>query len=213
MWSQCLVDVLDDVSPGHRIVVGDFRPHLRDGFPWHHPERAHLDLSNPDLWWDNLGPLFRRSFEAVGVPPDLSEVAVARVRPHYCDPTRFSLFSDTIDALAVLRQAGWEVVILSNHVPELLSIVQGVGIGDLVDEVFSSALIGYEKPNPEAFRIALSGAEPSECFMVGDNPEVDVLGAERLGLRAILVRSQSSDSLPRADDLLSAAKLILDASQ
>jgi putative hydrolase of the HAD superfamily len=103
------------------------------------------------------------------------------------------------------------VVILSNHVPELLSIVEGVGIGDLVDEVFSSAVIGYEKPNPEAFRIALCGVAPSERFMVGDNPEVDVLGAERLGLRAILVRSQSSDSLRRADDLLGATKLILDA--
>jgi putative hydrolase of the HAD superfamily len=210
-WSQCLVDVLDDVSPGHHIVAADLRPHLRDGFPWHEPQRPHLHLSTPTLWWNNLGPLFRRSFEGAGVPPALSGVAVERVRHHYCDPTRFCLFSDTIDALTALKQTGWEVVILSNHVPELSSIVQGLGLDHVVDEVFSSALIGYEKPNPEAFRIALNGAQPGDCYMIGDNPEADVLGAERIGMRAILVRGTTREPLQHAADLLGASRLIFDA--
>jgi putative hydrolase of the HAD superfamily len=48
MWSQCIVDVLDDLSPGHGLVADDMRPHLRDGFPWHRPDQAHLHLATPD---------------------------------------------------------------------------------------------------------------------------------------------------------------------
>jgi putative hydrolase of the HAD superfamily len=34
-WSQCVVDVLDDLWPGHGLTVEDVRPHVRGGFPWH----------------------------------------------------------------------------------------------------------------------------------------------------------------------------------
>ena len=70
-------------------------------------------------------------------------------------------------------------MILSNHVPELRSIVDGVGLGSLIDQVYTSAVTGYEKPNPESYRIALGSDPPEECFMVGDNVDADVLGAER----------------------------------
>ena len=85
-------------------------------------------------------------------------------------------------------------MILSNHVPELPSIVDGVGLGPLIDRVFSSAVTGYEKPHPESHRVALGGDPPGECFMVGDNIDSDVLGAEEVGLRAILVRDPSPNA-------------------
>jgi ribonucleotide monophosphatase NagD (HAD superfamily) len=45
--------------------------------------------------------------------------------------------------------------------------------------------------------------------MVGDNPEADVLGAERIGLRGILVRGRSPDVERVAPDLAGAVRLIL----
>ena len=99
-------------------------------------------------------------------------------------------------------------MILSNHVPELPSIVDGVGLGPLIDRVFSSAVTGYEKPHPESHRVALGGDPPGECFMVGDNIDSDVLGAEELGLRAILVRDPSPNAPRFAPDLTAAAALI-----
>ena len=209
MWSQCLIDVLDEISPGHEIGMDDIRPHLRDGFPWHEPARSRLELSDRDQWWENLSPLFIGAFEAVDVPLGVRDAAVTRVRTHYCDPGRYRLFPDRIDAIETLRRNGWELVILSNHVPELQSIVDGVGLGPLIDEVFSSAITGYEKPNPESYRVALGGNPPGECFMVGDNVEADVLGAERVGLPAILVRNPSAHPQRAAPDLQSAVALIL----
>jgi putative hydrolase of the HAD superfamily len=209
-WSQCLVDVLDEVSPGHEIRVDDIRPYLRDGFPWHVPDRSHVDLSDPDRWWDSMSPLFFHAYGAVGVPPRDRERAITRIRPHYCDPTRFHLYPDSADALERLRRNGWELVILSNHVPELESIVDGVGLGSMINEVFSSALTGYEKPNPQSYRIALGGERSSECVMVGDNLEADVLGAERVGLPAILVRNAQAVAPRFATGLQDAVGLILD---
>jgi putative hydrolase of the HAD superfamily len=209
MWSQCLVDALDKLTPEHGIVAADFRPHLQDGFPWDRPGEAHLHLSSSETWWESLEPLFARAFVAVGVGDDLAPTAAASVREHYCDATGFELFPDSLRALTALKESGWTLVILSNHVPELPLLVEYLGLGQLIQEVFSSASIGYEKPNPEAFRIALNGARPSDCFMVGDNPRADILGAEAVGLNAILVRNHAADALHVAEDLDEAAELIL----
>jgi putative hydrolase of the HAD superfamily len=57
------------------------------------------------------------------------------------------------------------------------------------------------KPDPEIFRRAAArlDAEPHECVMVGDNPNTDVLGAKRCGMRAVWVRN-SWWSEPREAD-------------
>lgn len=209
MWSQCLIDVLAEISPNDQVDVEDIGHHLRDGFPWHQPDRSHLELSDADQWWENLSPLLLSAFEAVDLPLRQRQLAVSRVRTHYCDPRRFQLYPDTVDALESLRRHGWELVILSNHVPELRSIVDGVGLGSLIDQVYTSAVTGYEKPNPESYRIALGSDPPEECFMVGDNVDADVLGAEKVGLPAILVRNPSPYAPRFAPDLAAAVTPIL----
>ena len=43
------------------------------------------------------------------------------------------------------------------------------------------------KPEPHLFEIALQrcGVAPCEAVMIGDNPETDIAGAERLGLATV----------------------------
>jgi HAD superfamily hydrolase (TIGR01450 family) len=50
-------------------------------------------------------------------------------------------------------------------------------------------LIG--KPHPLLFQMALDrlGATATECLMIGDRPDTDILGAQRFGMRAALVRT------------------------
>jgi putative hydrolase of the HAD superfamily len=90
------------------------------------------------------------------------------------------------------RRPAGSNAILSNHVPELPELVGALGIAPYVDAVFTSALTGFEKPHPEAFRYALRAfGDPQHVWMVGDSPTADVQGAEALGLRAILVRGEA----------------------
>jgi putative hydrolase of the HAD superfamily len=77
---------------------------------------------------------------------------------------------------------------------------------DLVERVFTSATLGYEKPNPEIFRHALrESGEPRRRWMVGDNPVADVDGAEALGIPALLIRNRD-DGHP--DALTAAARIV-----
>lgn len=188
MWTRCLHEVLEEHRPGHGITLEDLRPHLGHAFPWHRHETAHPELADPEDWWDALGPMIDRIYHEVGIKSDGATDLRAAVRRHYCDPTRFQLYPDTIEALELLRSAGVRASILSNHVPELDQIVKHHGIDGYFDEVLTSAVIGFEKPHPAAFKIALRTVKPARGRMIGDNPIADKRGAEGVGMPGILVR-------------------------
>ncbi|MGQ0744627.1 MAG: HAD family hydrolase [Acidimicrobiales bacterium] len=159
--------------PGHSASIESIRPHLRDGFPWHRAEQPHLELNEAEEWWRQVGLVFARAFRSLGLADDRVPDALAALRTRYCDASHFQLFPDTVPALRRLRAGGWRTVVLSNHVPELRSIVEGLDLGPLIHETLSSASTGYEKPHPEAFRLGLSGIDPANAWMVGDNPVAD----------------------------------------
>jgi len=51
MWTQCLLDVLDEQVPGHTASLEALRPALRDGFPWHRPDVPHSYATADDGGW------------------------------------------------------------------------------------------------------------------------------------------------------------------
>jgi putative hydrolase of the HAD superfamily len=197
MWSGCLVDALEEVSPGHGYSRETFRPHLAHGFPWHEHETAHPELCDSDAWWAHVGALLTTAYTTAGVDDASAAAAAVRVRAVYADHTRaWQLFDDVLPTLATLNDDGWRHAILSNHVPELSTLVAGLGLDTLVEAVVNSAVIGYEKPHPEAFACArLAVGDPDEVWMVGDNPIADVGGAEAVGIPAILVRRDGAPGL------------------
>jgi len=200
LWRSALMVALDEQLAEHGVTQEAIRPHLRSGFPWHQPERPHPELADPEAWWAVIEGVFVRALTAVGVPAGAHPPLVKRAREAAVDPSSYRVFDDVRPALAELRERGWRHLILSNHVPELEGIVGGLGIADLFDAILTSALIDYEKPHPEAFRIALAKAgEPEVVWMVGDNPKADIAGAEAVGIPAILVR-QDGDARRGAAD-------------
>jgi len=188
-WSRLLEETLDAEEPGHGHPAESFRPALRDGFPWHRPEVPHLELcGDADAWWDDVLPLLVRAYEAAGYPPARALELATTARRLYVDPAAWSLFDDTLPTLERLGGSGWTHAILSNHVPELGAIVASLGLDRFVAVVSCSADTGYEKPHPLAYASVLEQLEPTEVWMIGDNVVADVLGAEEIGIPAVLVR-------------------------
>lgn len=188
-WSLLLAEALDTEEPGHGHSADTFRPHLRDGFPWHMPDVAHLELcGDPEAWWAAVLPLLARAYEAAGLAPARALEVASAARRLYVDPARWSLFDDTLPTLERLSGQGWTHAILSNHVPELGAIVAGLGLDRHFAALSCSADSGYEKPHPLAYASVLEQLAPDEAWMIGDNVVADVLGAEELGIPAILVR-------------------------
>ncbi len=118
-------------------------------------------------------------------------------------------YDEVRPALESLADDGWSQVIVSNHVPELEEIVRDLGLRRYFTRVLSSALVGFEKPNPEIFRRALQLTLPGRpVWMIGDSERADCLPAHDLGIQAILVRAASSDFTLQAGDVLEAANIV-----
>lgn len=65
-----------------------------------------------------------------------------------------------------------------------------VGLADMFEVVVVSGDVGYIKPHPRPFQVALEslGVAPAEALHVGDNWLADVQGAKRLGMQVVLSR-------------------------
>jgi putative hydrolase of the HAD superfamily len=170
---------------------------------------AHPELCEPEAWWASVRPVLGRAYEAAGyVPARALELADA-ARRLYVDPrVGWELFDDTLPTLARLSQAGWTHAILSNHVPELRQIVAGLGLDHAVALISCSAETGYEKPHAQAFASVLDALEPADVWMVGDNVVADVLGAEAVGIPAVLVRRPDPRAERYADTLAGVARFL-----
>ena len=209
MWSKVLVDVLVEQQPTCTITIEDIRPFLRDSFPWHIPHLPHLHLTITQAWWAEVEQILAHAYKGVGYSALDAEQFAFLAHHKYIDAREWFLYADVIPTLTMLMQE-WEHVILSNHVPELPAIVDALGLNTYIQTTFSSASLGYEKPHPQAFELALASlGHPSTVWMIGDNVEADILGAEARGIPAILVRKQDARAKYSCSTLLDVPSFLL----
>lgn len=89
----------------------------------------------------------------------------------------------------------YRMYILSNGFTELqFRKMHSAGIEGYFDGVILSEDIGVNKPNPEIFRHALqvAGVSASKALMIGDNLEVDIEGALRVGIDQVYYDTTAS---------------------
>lgn len=91
--------------------------------------------------------------------------------------------------LESLRGRGYRMSVLSNSDGRAKAVIDGAGLGGCFERVFDSKTIGHEKPAPRAFKYVLDklNLSPSQVIYIGDIYEIDVKGANRAGLGAILI--------------------------
>ena len=119
-------------------------------------------MRSADSWWAAVEPVFEGAFVGCGIPRQQAKTLAGEVRAVYTDVAQWRLYDDTGDVLRELLAEEWNHAILSNHVPELPSLVRGLGLSPLIHRIVNSAEAGFEKPHPGAFQSALASL---------DNPE------------------------------------------
>lgn len=193
-WTGAVLAVLNKTAPDLKVTADRLHPYLQSGFPWHAPENPHPGVSAAD-WWDDLLPVFARTFRSVGFHNGDAFGLAREVRAIYTDPTSWERYPDAMPALEMLSERGWEHVLLSNHVPELSLLIDHLALSKYFSAVFNSADTGYEKPNPMAFRAVLEWSGPhTTAWMIGDSFGSDILGALEIGLPGILVRNSHAQA-------------------
>jgi putative hydrolase of the HAD superfamily len=99
-------------------------------------------------------------------------------------------FPDAAPALEALGAAGLRPAVLTNGAEDVQARkLEVTGLRDLVGDVVTAEALGVAKPAPAAFLGACErlGLDPATTLYVGDEHEVDVLGARAAGLHAVLL--------------------------
>jgi len=171
------------------------------------PEFATLARERNRPFWDYFYTYLLRE---AGIEGDLSHYITSMYESFLDDE---SLYPDpeALELLPRLRSRGLILGMVSNAPKRLNDLCQRMGLA--LDLIVTSAEVGVEKPDPAIFHAALSkaGVKPEETVYVGDDYNNDVQGAERAGLKALLLDRQNKHQdidCPRVSRLLEIEALL-----
>ena len=136
------------------------------------------------------GRYVRYLTEYLGIADDAERHAIAEWRRGFNVPIGLCHQADgeAPKALQRARDAGLIVGVISNSNGSVERALEIAGLAPLLHFVIDSSVVGISKPDPRVFALGLqaAGTAPAETVYVGDSYFVDVVGARRAGLGAVL---------------------------
>lgn len=103
-------------------------------------------------------------------------------------PRQTLIFPHAIEVLEELKKMGVKLHIITNGFKEVQFIkLENCGLLPFFEVIVCSEDVGFNKPDKQIFQYAMdkAGAKADESMMIGDDLEVDVEGALRIGMHAI----------------------------
>lgn len=142
---------------------------------------------------------FKKTLELLGLGADFE--AALRLEDLYWSTFLGKMipFKGAVEFLQRLKQLGIPTVIVTDLTAQIqLRKVIRLGMSGLVDGVITSEEVGSEKPDPRPFNTALEvlRVDSKNTWMIGDNPEKDIAGANALpGMLSIQKVKNPGDSV------------------
>ena len=128
-------------------------------------------------WWQVLS-----SEVGVRIPKDIM-LDITKRLSQMVRKARWVVYDDALPALSLLKQMGLSLGVISNL------YIGGGSLDALLGLVVTAEDAKAGKPEPPIFLMALAKASvsPAEVIYVGDQYQTDVIGASRVGIKAILI--------------------------
>ena len=175
-------------SPGELKLA--YRRHVRRAL-WrerlHHPTYRHRDI--------DLLEVFAALYADKGVTADRELLYDTARRFRKASTLKLRLYDGVLDLLDSLKRAGKGIYLLSNAqesftVPELAE----VGILDYFDGIMISSQERVCKPNRIFFDRLIDkyGLDRSQCLMIGNDKNSDMLGAKGAGIDGLYIHQEIS---------------------
>jgi HAD superfamily (subfamily IA) hydrolase, TIGR02254 len=114
----------------------------------------------------------------------------------YYSPRIVRLISGTMDLLEYLKPK-YHMHLITNGFQEVQATkLQGSGLAPFFETLTVSEEVGVKKPNPEIFFYALNkaNAHVEESIMIGDEMDVDIVGAQAAGMDQIFFNTKCSNT-------------------
>jgi putative hydrolase of the HAD superfamily len=179
-------------------------------------ERIHSAYMDAESWWltaygdkvltpeqtrEAYRELDERTFASLYPDEDHAEALrvsklVRKRWPELESEIPLELYPDVEPTLTKLANDGYFLGLISNAPPDTARVVDVLGLRRYLGSVVISGDVGYSKPHPEIFRIALreAGVNPVDAIHVGDFYEADIIGARNAGIKGLLIDREGSPS-------------------
>ncbi len=135
-------------------------------------------------------PYFTALLDELGVAAAAAQRLIERFDAAHAQANLWRvMLPSTPRILQELRDRGLTLGVVSNADGRIAAILRQCGIEQFFQVVIDSHLVGVEKPDPRIFHLALAQTQtrPEQAVFVGDIYGIDVLGAERAGIRPLLL--------------------------
>jgi putative hydrolase of the HAD superfamily len=178
-------DVLVDLVLGYHLDDGDH--------PWHCLERGELSLA------DAAREVTKLAVEA-GIEGFDLQAFFATMGGVDGGVHREAMFA----MVEQVRASGRRNAVLSNNIVEFSSRWRALLPDGLFDDVVDSSEVGFRKPDPAIFALALErlgGLSPDQAVFLDDHPG-NVAAATEIGITALLVGENPLDTAAALLDLL-----------
>lgn len=124
-------------------------------------------------------------------------IALGMITYHNVKFALLRLFPNTISSLIYLKGKGYTLGVISNGITikQWEKLIR-LDLHHFFEEVVTSQEAGVEKPNERIFQLAIDrmGCEAERSVMIGNKFNEDIMGALNVGMSAILVNSELTDS-------------------
>jgi putative hydrolase of the HAD superfamily len=100
---------------------------------------------------------------------------------------RHVLFPETLHVLDELKKHHKLAMITNGAIDIQRDKIHGAKLADFFDPIIISGELGFGKPNPKLFQLAMErlAVKPNQCVMIGDSLTRDITGASAVGIRTI----------------------------
>ena len=137
---------------------------------------------------------------------DAAHARVIADRYWHEQSNRFRLFDDSLQTLDRLREHGFRIGLITNGPREMQrDKIARFELERHFDVIVIEGEFGHGKPHPNVFRHAMTtvGANPDECWHIGDNLYADIGGAQGAGVHAAWIhrdRMEMKEDSPHIPD-------------
>ena len=193
VWGQPFKPRLQKITDRYGVEVN-----------WTHyvAAREVLDSNAPDLDPTISNPLeavrhiidsYRNFLKTLDVQDYLDQIAWEMLQSEHSlfAASAATLYDDVVPTLQRLKDGGFKLAIVSNWGVPLDPLSERLGIAEYFDIIVAShdTRVKSEKPDPYIFNYTLTaiGVSAEEAIHVGDTYEADVIGAQNVGIRPILI--------------------------
>jgi putative hydrolase of the HAD superfamily len=138
-------------------------------------------------FWDGYYHELLRPFFTAVRAGDLPR-CVANIIEEFAHPRRWAVYEDVVPVLAQLK-GRYTLGVVSDWGLSLNGIIHGLGLSAYFDFVVVSATMGYAKPDPALYELALRRADTigDYAIHIGDSYIHDALGARAVGITPIVL--------------------------